>query len=82
MKIIGYTFEADCHCVSCAQKRFGYSPAAMADALKLPIAAVEFDEHGLPVRQEDNKGNPIHPMFSTDFQLVPQACGDCHERIE
>lgn len=83
MRIIGYSYEADCHCVECAQKRFGHSPQSILTAcVSLPIAAVEFDEHGLPDRQDDNEGNPVHPIFSTDEQLEPQHCGDCHERIE
>lgn len=74
MRIIGYTFEADCHCISCTQKRHMEQP--------FPAAGIHRkDEHGLPQDAQDNEGNPIHPMFSTDEQLEPQYCGDCHERI-
>lgn len=79
MNIVGYTYEADCHCVPCAQKRSNAGgfrkshPEARADIV---------DAHGLPLTATDNEGNPIHPMFSTDEQLEPQLCGDCRERIE
>lgn len=78
MRIIGYTFEADCHCVSCTQKRKFKLDAAREGFRQ----AKEKDEHGVPVNAMDNEGNPIHPMFSTDEQLEPQYCGDCRERIE
>lgn len=79
MKIIGYTYEADCHCVGCTRQRadsggFRKShPDSRADIV---------DEHGVALTSTDSEGNPIHPMFSTDEQLEPQYCGDCRERIE
>lgn len=82
MKVIAYTYEADYHCLDCATKRFGHGEQAGKLAVaSLPIAAVEFDENWIPYNQEDNEGNPIHPVFSTD-DLENASCGDCHEEIQ
>lgn len=72
MKIIGYTYEADTHCVSCAVKRFA----------EVPHKGKELDEHFIPMRAEDGEGNEIHPMFSTDEQIEQPFCGTCHQSIE
>jgi formate-dependent nitrite reductase cytochrome c552 subunit len=77
MKIIGYTFDADAHCVACAQKhQFKYDPAS----LNAPDVT-QNDEHGVPVHAVDSEGNLIHPIFETDEQIFPLYCGDCHAVI-
>lgn len=96
MRIIGYTYEADCHCVGCAKERASGTPVGhsvgpnavkhagfklAASSLNAPDSEA-IDEHGISIHAEDNEGNRIHPMFSTDEQLEPQYCGDCHERIK
>lgn len=85
MKIIGYTYEADHHCVECTKTRsnaggFGLLP-------KQPVAKREHDEHGVPYAVVDNEGNRVHPIFSTDELpcdisdenggYSPVVCGDC-----
>lgn len=75
MRIIGYNYEADTHCVICTQRRHVMQPFSS-------VGVNHFDEHHLPENAHDNEGNPIHPIFSTDEQLEPLYCGDCHERIE
>lgn len=92
MRIIAYTYEADFHCPSCAEKRFGHGEKAGRAALNLPLAAVEFDEHWIPLRQEDDEGNEVRPVFSTDELpcdlpaeaggYSPVVCGDCHAVIK
>jgi len=82
VRIIGYTYEADCYCVPCAQKRnstIGFS-VPLADMER--AGGLAKDAHGLALAAQDREGNPIHPMFSTDEQLEPQFCGACRERIE
>lgn len=73
MNIIGYTYEADQHCVTCTKKRFeGCGDAT--NGFK--------DEHGLHKYQKDGEENLVRPMFSTDEQLETPFCGTCHAVIE
>ena len=75
MEVIGYTYEADAHCVSCTQKR----------KFKLSLDCLNksnTDSNGICIHAIDNEGNLIHPIFSTDEQLEPLHCGDCHEEIQ
>ena len=76
MKIIGYAYEADLHCVNCAVKRF-----SVTEPHKINMA-MELDCNGISIDQPDNEGNPVHPIFSTDEQLEIPHCGDCHQVIE
>lgn len=76
MKIIAYTYEADCHCVDCAKKRFELPPLTSLERKdRWP------DNNGISAYQRDNEGNEVRPIFSTDEQLEPLHCGDCHESI-
>lgn len=91
MRIIGYAYDADCHCSNCAVALYGVN--------KLDNVTVNFahgfthtfsdgssellDEHCIPLDATDQEGNRVHPIFATDEQ--PEGgewCGDCHERIE
>lgn len=72
MKIIGYAYEADVHCVRCAVKRFD-----KFGSVKLGTR----DENGIRTDARDREGNTIHPMFSTDEQLDPEFCGDCRGEL-
>lgn len=81
MRIIGYTYEADYHCIACTQRRFRTRPIAINN-----------DEHGVPIPAHDSEHNPIGALFSTDelpCDLAPEdggyspgACGGCHETIK
>lgn len=80
MRVIGYTFEADCHCVDCTLKRHESKPFELTDPLKLGEGD---DENGLPYAATDREGNAVHPMFSTDEASEGgDYCGDCGEQIQ
>lgn len=77
-KIIAYTYEADVHCVQCAQKRRKSNP--FKPSKQMGEFGHDSDEHGFPIAGMDNESNLIRPVFSTD-ELTEEHCGDCHERI-
>jgi hypothetical protein len=71
MQVIGYTYEADYHCIECATKAFGYKlthPERVGKAI-------------------DSEGNEVHPVFDTDEWYANAIyegethdtlnCGDC-----
>ena len=74
MRVIGYTFEADCHCVRCTLARYQEKGF---DILRGPTGT---DENGLPYAAQDYEGNTVHPIFSTDEGQ--ECCGDCGEEIQ
>ena len=70
---IGYAYEADVHCPACTVARYkngGFNPG--------PHGPGE-DEHGIPYGAEDNEGNILHAIFSTDEGA--EVCGDCGEKL-
>lgn len=72
-RVIGYTYCADTHCVSCTQEA-----ANVGILTRVPPLELGTDEHGLAYDLTDREGNRVHPMFSTDE--VPargEHCGDC-----
>lgn len=72
MRIIGYTYEADYHCIECAKRRF----------VRIGIAECEeVDDNGILMNQEDSEGNYVHPVFSTDEIDKDCCCGDCFDLI-
>ena len=97
MRIIAYTYEADVHCVECTKERFSWVKKYWG----YPEDVLD-DEHGIPTNLDDNgrsylddnEGNPVHPLFSTDewqefdawfLEENPTqylACGDCHGIID
>lgn len=81
MNIIGYTFEADCHCVPCTLQRHATNPFAQTNPLGLTgdDCRDEADEHGLPLASTDREGNAVHPIFSTDEG--GDTCGDCFTEL-
>lgn len=82
MRVIGYTYEADCHCVECTLKRHEQRPFELSDPLGIGEGN---DENGLPYAATDHEGNAVHPVFSTDDcgwmdsegQWHADYCGDC-----
>lgn len=79
MRIIGYTFEADYHCVECTLSRHHEHPFV----LEYPEGMDKKpDENGLPFAAVDNEGNSVHPIFSTDELEEDTCCGDCNQTIE
>jgi hypothetical protein len=75
MKIIGYTYEADTHCVACTQKRFKQGELAKRRLREV----CGLDENGIALATTDNEGNRVQPIFSTDEES--QTCGDCFTEI-
>jgi hypothetical protein len=75
IEVIGYSYEADLHCVDCAKKRFGHEDDNAKHGKYVPS---EVDENYVRYDAMDNEGNPVHPIFSTD-ELSPNGshCGDC-----
>jgi len=80
--ILAYTYEADYHCVDCTRKRFFY--LYVEPNRSIVTTNSETDENGILYTQTDNEGNPVHPLFSYEYEENPTqylACGDCHDRI-
>lgn len=75
VKVLGYAFDADIHCVACTRKAY------QDGSLKVrPLARFNNshrDEHGLPYGLGDREGNAVHPIFSTDENALAEHCGDC-----
>ena len=68
MKVVGYTFDADVHCVDCTEAyvRENNNIGELVDIME---GRIEFP---------DGEGNPIHPIFDTDEAgNTPSHCGDC-----
>ncbi len=65
VRILGYDYEADHHCVDCAEDRF-----------PLEEQGRWIDEDAV-----DAEGNPVHPIFSTDEVGEDEVCGDCGAAI-
>jgi len=81
MQVIGYTYEADCHCIGCAKAR--YDAGGFTIGTDGPEGS-SLDENDIPYGAEDREGNPIHPIFPTDeLQLDDEdqpmdcICGTC-----
>lgn len=85
MSILGYAYDADVHCVECAQEAFArFSPMhnitrqhgygyleTLSDG-----STIELDENLIPLDETDSEGNPIHPMFSIEGEEFCHECGD------
>lgn len=91
MRIIAYTYEADYHCVACAQKRNHVTGFAVPLDDMARAGGLACDEHGLPLAATDRVGNPVHPVFSTDETeyrdevtgtMCKNRCGDCKAVIQ
>lgn len=77
MRVIGYSFEADMHCVECTLARNRERPFSLDDPLGFGKGC---DENGLPYAATDSEGNAVHPVFSTDEG--EECCGDCGASLE
>lgn len=75
MRITGYTFEADLHCVECTLARHNRKPFHLRPK-DWPDYIPGKDENGLPYAAQDREGNLVHPVFSTD-EMSGNHCGDC-----
>ena len=90
MRVIGYAYMADLHCVACAKADAAdwrlqvdnYHPHAVSLSSS---PAGNLDEHGLHYNLVDLEGNRIGPIFDIDENPgypQPQHCGDCREVLE
>jgi len=98
MRIIAYTYEADYHCIDCTRQQYLqntiYLPGSPIYGRRSEKDEAKRDDHAILYDQEDNEGNLVHPLFSTDeWQELDEsylaenptqylACGDCHETID
>jgi hypothetical protein len=94
MTIIAYTYEADYHCIKCANKRFAYYRTCEVRFTDAHDRSVMTAPYGIYDDQKDSEGNLVQPLFSTDeWQEFDEAflaenptqyleCGDCHEIID
>lgn len=73
MRIIGYTYEADVHCVDCTRKRFPRESA--------PADYPYTDSAGVPLTARDREGNVVHPITDIDESANTEHCGDCREKL-
>ena len=81
--IIGYTYEADYHCVDCTIERFKEHRPALGDPM-----AFAADENRILYNQTDSEGNTVHPVFADaegyideDGRDTGASCGDCFEYV-
>lgn len=67
-EVIGYTYDADVHCIACAEKRFGAS--ALSDDADSPAI--------------DGEGNEVHAMLAGEEHSEDGSavhCGTCGDEI-
>lgn len=88
MRVIGYAFHADTHCVECTKALAANGTLACTGHGYYANEPGE-DEHGLPYALADQEKNSVHPIFSTDEgpmdedgNEMPMTCGTCHEIIK
>ena len=71
MRIIGYSYEAEFHCVECAINRFGYGGPA------------DPNQNNISMSQTDSEGNVITPVFDiTEIADSERYCGTCLGELE
>ncbi len=76
MRIIGYTYEADIHCVDCA-----FNEAVVGSLKRQPPLFVDSDEMGMALDLVDREGNKVRPVYSIDEGATAAYCGDCFGRL-
>lgn len=74
--VIGYAYEADVHCIECAQQAFAHGKLHRDP--QHPHAQPGFDWEGLPLDACDREGNRIHAVFADDEGAESEHCGDCN----
>lgn len=77
MKVIGYTYDADKHCVGCTEKHIrGNTLGYMGHLGDMQIERWLDNNSGI-----DTYTDIIDPMFSTDEWSDDDYCSDCKEEI-
>lgn len=86
MRVIGYIYETDCHCIACTRGR--HTDGGFTIDLATPEGD-GLDENEIPYGATDREGNLIHPIFSTsemqyddDGKAMDTVCGDCFAVIQ
>jgi hypothetical protein len=76
MKVVGYSYDADTHCVDCTRK-YAEQNASLDEMFKeFYPSSVDIDR--LIETMSDSEGNPLHPIFEIDEAGdCPTHCGDC-----
>jgi hypothetical protein len=75
MRVIGYTYDADQHCVDCTEE---YVKANNTIDGHIPNADDMDAFRSGEWEVDDSEGNPLHPIFDTDEAGdTPDHCSDC-----
>ena len=81
--VIGYTYQADCHCINCTLKAWDEGKFYFKGKPRKGQGTIHLDEgrdeNGLPYEAEDSEGNRVHPIFGDEESEC--VCGDCQEII-
>jgi len=81
-RILGYTYNAACHCPICTRQDQYYGRIAWGGLSVAEVIASKADEHGIYDTAIDREGNAVRPIFSTDeFPNGPEYCDDCCREI-
>jgi hypothetical protein len=80
-EVVGYTYNADTHCVNCTLEYVCETNPKMADDIghhmHLGIMVADEDGHVF----YDSEGNEVYPIF-LDQVNEDDVCGDCGEGLE
>lgn len=93
-EIIGYTYDADVHCIDCAikfvQTKYELAPDQMRHSQYVGFVGWKEDVWQT-TEYEDSEGNTLHPIFvdnyadmvyeDEDGKQYPPRCGDCGEEL-
>ena len=78
--VVGYTYNADCHCVTCALKTLHKGGFGVVNGANgFTVKGSKADENGIPEETKDSDGNEIQPIFAGSEE--PCTCGDCGDEI-
>lgn len=78
--VIGYTYEADCHCIACTVKR--HAAGGFKVDLQHPHAQPGDDANGVPYAAQDREGNLVHPILAdSEPGDAGDYCGECGDEI-
>ena len=92
MEVVGYTYDADMHCVKCTMdyaraveyKDYDWQGYSDEDIEVEHSPGILDMEKAIELEIiKDSENNPIHPIFDTDEAGdSPDHCGDCHEYLD
>lgn len=89
MRVIGYQYDADQHCISCTldyAREVPYSEYVFGEYSDEDISSSPgFISLTRAIELEvirDSENNPIHAMMETDERPETTHCGECGDEIE